>query len=301
MRRKVDYDLVKMEFDERGYELLTTEYHNNTQKLQYICPKHRDKGVQETTFANFTKGKGCPYCAKRKRRTTEEYIEDLAKAKPNIEVIGEYINLKTKIAHRCKVCGYEWSAIPDNLLFIKNGCPKCGGRAPLTKEEICKRLKIINPDVEFIGDYTFTYVKSLFKCKVCGNEWMAKPNNILFGKGCPRCKSSKGEKKIAQILKEKNVEFITQKTFDQCRHEHVLPFDFYIPSMNICIEYDGLQHYEPCAFGGISMEEAIQNLKTYQLRDSIKNKYCELNNIALVRIPYFEYKNIENIINSIIS
>lgn len=71
MRRKIDYDLVKKEFDERGYILISTEYHNNTEKLQYICPHHLDKGIQEISFANFTRGRGCGYCAKRKRKTQE--------------------------------------------------------------------------------------------------------------------------------------------------------------------------------------------------------------------------------------
>ena len=50
MRRKIDYEIVKKEFDERGYILLSKEYHNNTEKLQYLCPLHLDKGTQEITF-----------------------------------------------------------------------------------------------------------------------------------------------------------------------------------------------------------------------------------------------------------
>ena len=29
----------------------------------------------------------------------------------------------------------------------------------------------------------------------------------------------------------------------------------------------------------------------------IKNDYCSINNINLIRIPYWEFENIENIIN----
>ena len=69
MRRKINYDMVKKEFEERGYILLSSEYINNSTKLQYLCPNHLDKGVQEITFANFTKGRGCGYCAQRKKKT----------------------------------------------------------------------------------------------------------------------------------------------------------------------------------------------------------------------------------------
>jgi len=58
--RHITYDLVLQEFEARNYILVSTKYINNSTKLQYICPKHEDKGIQEITFANFTKGRGCP-------------------------------------------------------------------------------------------------------------------------------------------------------------------------------------------------------------------------------------------------
>ena len=141
MRRKITYDMVKQEFDERGYELMATEYVKNSEKLKYICPKHRERDVLEITFANFTKGRGCPYCAHRIKKTQDDYISELAAKKPTIEVLGRYKNLKTKILHRCKVCGYEWDVLPDNMLNTNNGCPKCGKRAPLTQEEFEQPFK----------------------------------------------------------------------------------------------------------------------------------------------------------------
>ena len=60
-----------------------------------------------------------------------------------------------------------------------------------------------------------------------------------------------------------------------------LPFDFYLPDYNLCIEYDGKQHYEPVnLFGG--MDGFIKRQKN----DNIKNQYCLLHDIGLVRIPY---------------
>lgn len=300
MKRKIDYALVKKEFDERNYELISKEYINNITKLKYICPKHKDKGVQEITFANFTKGRGCPYCAHRIRKTQEEYVKELEKAKPDISVIGEYTNLKTKIKHKCKICNFCWDARPDNLLYGKNGCPKCGKRLILTKEDVIKRLKVDNT-IELIGDYINTSTKTLFKCKQCNYVWEAKPNNIFNGKGCPRCKSSKGEKEISKCLEAKSVFYIREHCFSDCYYEAKLPFDFYIPSYNLCIEYDGIQHFEPCTFGGISLKKAKENLHSCKIRDSIKTSYCEQHGIKLLRIPYTEFNNINKIISSIIN
>ena len=82
--------------------------------------------------------------------------------------------------------------------------------------------------------------------------------------------------------------------FDDCRNKNPLPFDFYLPNYNICIEFDGRQHYLPIFyFGGEKMLNYTKN------NDNIKNEYCLNNNIKLVRIPYYEINDIENIISSI--
>ena len=70
-----------------------------------------------------------------------------------------------------------------------------------------------------------------------------------------------------------------------------LPFDFYLHDYNVCIEYDGIQHFKPIEyFGG---EEAFQKR---QLNDKIKTEYCIDNHITLIRLPYTlsedEIKNI---------
>ena len=66
----------------------------------------------------------------------------------------------------------------------------------------------------------------------------------------------------------------------------------------MCIEYDGEQHFIPVRFGKNETElQIMKKFVTQQKRDQIKNAYCEENNIMLIRIPYTEYQNIENILN----
>lgn len=296
--RKITYELVKSEFDERGYILLSNRYIDNSHKLQYICPKHVNKGVLETTFGNFTKGNGCPHCSGRVRKTQEEYEAELAIKKPMIRAVGRYVSLKTKIEHMCTVCGYHWNVLPDNMLHMPNGCPKCGKRAKLNKQEVVDRLANIDPFIEFIGEYIDSQTSSTFRCKRCGKVWLAKPNNILNGKGCPHCKMSKGELRISKYLDNIGIGYSCQKRFADCRHEAMLPFDFYIEFLNICIEYDGLQHFEPCTFGGVSQEFAQRAYELCKIKDSIKTQYCQDNGIKLIRIPYWEFDNIEEILSS---
>ena len=48
----------------------------------------------------------------------------------------------------------------------------------------------------------------------------------------------------------------------------------------------------------MTQEEANNEFKEVQIRDEIKNKYCQLNGIKLIRIPYWEFNNIENILSN---
>ena len=51
------------------------------------------------------------------------------------------------------------------------------------------------------------------------------------------------EKRISEILKENNISFETQKTFESCRFpntNYLAKFDFYLPNLNILIEYNGI-------------------------------------------------------------
>ena len=79
------------------------------------------------------------------------------------------------------------------------------------------------------------------------------------------------------------VSFREAKLLPKCKNLDLLPFDFYLPEKNICIEYDGIQHFEPRDFFGGKVE-----FEKIKIRDKIKTKYCNSNNIILLRIQYDE-------------
>lgn len=294
---KYTYDFVKSKFEEKGYILLSNSYKNNASPLVYICPKHWDKGPLVCTFASFIKGSGCVYCGGRMRKTQKEYESELAVKKPGIILIDKYISLKTKARHKCIRCGYEWDCIPDNLIFNKNGCPNCSHRRRVTEEEVRERIDNIHDNtIIMLNGYIDTQSRANFQCLQCGHVWDAKVNNILNGKGCPICKSSKGEQKISQILRRNNIKFVKQYVYPGCKHIALLPFDFYLPQYNALIEYDGLQHFQPCRFGGMSLEEAQEKFLSLRVRDGIKNNYCAEYDIPLLRIPYYNFNKIEELI-----
>lgn len=132
-------------------------------------------------------------------------------------------------------------------------------------------------------------------CPIHG-EFQQQSLSHLQGQGCPICKESKGEKEIRVILNENNINFECQKKFDDCRNINPLPFDFYLPDHNVCIEYNGRQHYQTVSNNFFGGEERL--LET-QKRDKIKYDYCINSNIKLIVIKYDE--NISKKIKKLLS
>lgn len=262
------------------------KYTNTHNKLLFRCKI--DGHTWKTGAANVLAGTGCPKCAGNPRRTQNEYIQELAEVNPNIEVIGIYSTSMSKIKHRCKIHDYIWDGIPSTLLRGV-GCPVCWREKTakalrISHEEYIKRLFEINSNIICMGQYIDMKTPIFHKCLIHNYEWKCSPDSLIAGHGCPKCgaRLSKGEEKINDWLNIHNIQFIRQKTFKDCKDKYCLPFDFYLPQYNKCIEYDGRQHFEPVdIFGG------EEDYKVTVLHDQIKNKYCEDNNIPLLRIPYY--------------
>lgn len=245
-------------------------------------------------------GTGCKKCADRaKTKTHDDFVKELKLINENIVILGKYKNINEKIKCKCNICGSEWETRPNHLLN-GHGCNKCisakvGMLRAKTHEQFLIDLYAINKGIEILSRYKNARTKLKCKCKVDDNEWMATPNDLLSGYGCPKCSESKGERAVADILSKRRVRYIREHKFDDCVHLNKLPFDFYLPDQNICIEYDGVQHFEPCEyFGGAKTFEVIRK------RDLIKTNYCKSNGIKLIRIPYTT-KHIEKYLSSKLS
>jgi len=68
-------------------------------------------------------------------------------------------------------------------------------------------------------------------------------------------------------------------------------FDFYIPSKNLLIEYNGKQHYFK-----IKMFNKYLSFRSRLLKDKIKRSWCKENNMTLLVIPYTKFEEINDII-----
>jgi Zn finger protein HypA/HybF involved in hydrogenase expression len=269
---------IKVHGNKYNYSL--SEYKDANSKIIIICSLH---GNFEQKANHHMSGHGCPSCSGNKNKTTEEFINESNLLYNNKFDYTKtiYTNASSKIIIICKQHGY-FEQTPDHHLRGQ-GCPNCSGNVRLTTEEFIERSTTVhNNKYDYsLVDYKNGETKVKIICTIHG-EFEQKASNHLSGKGCPKCRSSKGELLIDHILKERGIKFETQWSDDgKCRHKSALKFDFYIPSINTAIEYDGEQHFMPRdVFGG---DEEFQST---QLRDQIKTKYCLDNGIRLVRIPY---------------
>lgn len=273
------------------------EYKNIDTKVKIFCNIHKEYFFQ-TPYEHF-KASGCKKCKHIKISTSkllskEEIIIRLKQIhgnKYNYERVL-YKGKNKKIEIICRVHGSFFQTL-EHHCNSKVPCPKCRNQST-NKESFTKKAKEINgnrydySEVEYIDART----KVKIYCNECKEYFYQEPNNHLSSKqGCPTCIISKGEYKVKKFLENNNIKYIAQKRFKDCRLKNPLPFDFYVPKLNLCIEYDGEQHYSI-----IFKNNTERDLKEIQRRDKIKTEYCKNNDIKLLRIPYWEQSNIEKIL-----
>lgn len=286
-------EAIKVHGDKYDYSLV--DYKKGIIKIKIICPIH---GVFEQIPKNHIhRGDGCPKCSKRKKYTTKEWINDAIKVhghKYDYSLV-KYKNKKTKVKIVCTEHGpFEQEACSH---LQNHACPKCAGcKISNTKDFIEKSNLIHNSKYNYSKtNYKNAHIKIIITCKKHG-DFEQTPNKHLSGRGCPKCSNSLSEIMIEKELLDKNIKFETQKRFKDCKNIRTLPFDFYLPDYNLCIEYDGEQHFRENKIWG---KEKFESCKKH---DQIKNIYCKENNIKLFRIKYNEdiNKKLKEIYDNII-
>ena len=294
-----------------NYDYSKFKYTKMREKVIIICKKH---GEFFPTCSNFKKGSGCPECSKKIIRN---YGNNSTKKLTQVEIIKrfkkvhkdkydyskvDYINSSTKVEIICPEHG-SFFQIPASHIR-KHGCPKCSilKRSILRISNSYNTQSLIKKFKDVHGnkyDYSeVKYINTNSKVEIICSKHGSFFQNIYShfnGVGCPKCNSSKGEEKIRLYLEKYKINYIEQYRFNNCKNINPLPFDFYLPELNILIEFDGKQHFKPIFhFGGKKEFLKIQK------RDKIKTEFVKKNNIKLIRIPYSKYSEIEKILFGVI-
>ena len=272
------------------YDYSLVDYINSNTPVKILCKTHGEFIVEPHYFL-YAK-KGCIYC-NTKYKNLEFFIEDAVKihgSKYRYEII-DYLTKHSYITVVCQKHGKFAQKIYSHLEGY--GCSKCQDdnrrKSIGTFIEQAKNVHGNKYDYSEV-EYYNTNTKVKIKCDKHGFFYQ-RPKQHLNSEGCPSCNESKGEKTVREFLIKNNIKYIPQMKFDGCININKLPFDFYLPEKNICIEYDGEQHFRNI-FGDKSFKET-------KINDNIKDEFCIKNNISLIRIPYFKFGEIDNILINI--
>ena len=148
---KLSYDFVKSSFEERGYKLLSTEYINFSQKLDFICPNGH---IGKITYASFRINRGCKKCGRivcgNKRKKDKNDIESFITSIGYKILDFNYINSKSKMFLECQK-GHQfhmrWNDLQQGIR-----CPSCFTARSYTEIDIFNFVKNFCPDT-IQGDY----------------------------------------------------------------------------------------------------------------------------------------------------
>lgn len=163
----------------------SNEVISKKQKIKIVwLDTNQRAGTTYSSIINDTVGKP-------KKKTNEQFKQEISRINPNIKILGEYKDANTPIKCECLIDGHIWSPIAQSLVTGR-GCPVCAKRKlaeifSLTHEEFILRINDMNPNIEILDKYINNHTKIKCRCKIDKHEWHVTPNNLLNGSGCPEC------------------------------------------------------------------------------------------------------------------
>lgn len=238
----------------------------------------------------------------------------------NIRSFRQKGKSRIKVTIECKECGSRSDILKENLISQKfpGLCTSCAHK----KSQEYRRLKIelIIEKFESAGYKVLTPKNKIKpvgksqtynKSKVMienrfGQTFVVDYNNFSnrlqyykqlnsedgYSAEGQRQKS-RYEQLVANFLEDQNIPYKREFKFADCKKKRLLPFDFclwYDSPSRVLIEVDGELHYKQSPY-----------LEEFQSNDEYKTRYCRYKNIPLLRIPYWEFNEVEDYKQSIIS
>lgn len=265
---------------------------NHIEMIHYVCGNAFLKRPHDVV----NKKSGCPYCFGNKpAKYNEKYVIE------NIEYPYKYIKgyqgFSKKCTFYCEKCNSEFEQTPRRIIVEKiYGCNCCVTKKKTHQEFLDTLGEETLKEYEVLEEYVNIDSKIQFKHKVCDTIFSLTPYQFVTRhkkQYCPICyyKKSGGEITIAKFLEENQIDYQKEFIFpDLPRYR----YDFFVPSFNMVLEFDGAQHFYPINFFG-----GQKGFEEQQKRDQVKNQYCLNHNITILRIPYNEIDYLNQILYQI--
>lgn len=276
----------------------TGEYINTATKIKCKCKICNTEW--DVLPSKLLTGRGCPTCARKTSgnkgnyKYSLSYILDILNEK-NLLMLDEYKGVGCQHSFQCLKCGYIFKTKLSHIVMDGSKCKKCTHESyKMSHIDFIKRVNEVLPEIEILDKYNGSSKRINYKCKICNSTHSAIANNLLEGFGCPYCNASKGEKACKLYFDNNQICYIPQYEFDGLVGVNGgnLKFDFAIfddkRNLSFLLEYDGIFHYEK--------QYEHDGFENIQIHDKRKNDFCVNNNIQLIRIPYWEFDNIDKIL-----
>lgn len=292
----------------------------SNKKVWIKCQEKDYHGDYLVSCDKFISGERCPYCASRKihpkdsfaqhhiNHTDKDFLVKYWSDKNTVDPFTIAPHSHKKVWIKCvnkdyhedyKTTCHSYTNFPV--------CPLCSCTGGKTHPKDSfgslypKYVKLWS-DKNKISPYEVAISschKYWFYCEDCGQEFQTMIRTITKnGRSmkCLNCNSSKGEQRIKDWLVKNNIEFEPQKEFKGLTgvYNKNLRYDFYLPDYNLLIEYQGIQH-EKFTKG---FHEGKYNFEYQQEHDRRKRMYAIEYNIKLLEIWYYDFDNIEEILEN---
>jgi hypothetical protein len=264
---KKTIEFIRSEFEKEDYILLTTEYKNCSQKLDYICPSGHKHIIK---WNDWQQGVRCFHCFKDTRPSIK-FIRSEFEKENYILLSNEYINAKQKLKYvcpkghkgtiiwnnwqqgeRCYYCAINITADKNRLTveFVRSKFAKEGYRLLITKYEgAFQKLDYICPK---------------------GHKHSIKWSDWQQGHRCPYCfgKISRGEIEVRNFVESLGIKVLPNDRNQIFNSDTGYGFelDVFMPTLDKAIEYNGEYWHQD------------------ETRDLLKQQLCKEKDINLLTI-----------------
>ncbi|MEM4994988.1 zinc-ribbon domain-containing protein [Priestia sp. SB1] len=234
--------------------IVLSKYKNSGSKVKI---RHAECTYEyEVRPYTFIRGARCPMCYGNVKKTTEQFKSEVFDlVEDEYQVLGDYINSDTKIKMIHNICGNEYYVKPEKFVNVGRRCPECYGTKKKTTEQFkTEMFNLVKGEYSVLEEYNGADSKIKIRHNKCLHEYGVTPHKFLIGRRCPMCSdrnNSQGTRAVKKYLEDRQINCSIEETFPECKNKRALPFDFYIGSYNLLIEYDGEQHfYATDLYGG---------------------------------------------------
>ena len=256
-------------------------------KVTIICLSHGE--IVTTLKKHMHSFTGCERCGREQRsETVRKYdtIETLSKLIDSRYTLSNFNVAEATVDFTCP----DHGTITRSVTSISEGrgCRSCFyDRLRISRSQFLRRTAKVHGKgfIYCIDELKTTNHWITMKHLKCATVSKVRVSNHLSGQSCMKCKSSSlAELRISEFLKKNKIRFKEQFKIKGYAYR----YDFYIPSINLLIEYDGEQHFKPVDhFGGVLAWE-----KTVQ-RDKDKTYLAKDHGYNLIRISYKSFDTVE--------